>query len=446
MIEKHYICSLISDVVLPASSNTEGNVKLSDFIAGSNFLGVVAAHYGEFGEEAFDVFHSGKVCFEDAHLLINGKASFKIPLSFHNLKEDGRHYYNRIHLSDEEEKKLRDKRKQLKQVRNGYMTTDGFIDIPKYNYNQKSSRKQDEMFGYTSLQAGTKWYFSVEYSAEKDIESVENYLLGNKKIGKSKTSEYGAVLIERVEFVEDVEHFEDKDTLYIYAASRLALFDEDGNFTALPSIKNLGLTSGEIDWEKSFIRTQTFTPFNFKRQNYDYERVCIAKGSVIAIKDCQDEVLPSRVGAFLSEGFGKVLLNPSFLKPKEPELQTYKQQPNETKSEKYDDNLVSFLQSKLQADEAKFKVAKDVGDIYGYLIGPSKSQWGQIRTFASMAQTKEKLLSKIEEYISHGKEKKQWEGKKERLLKAIDHSSDPIAFTKLLAMTVSKTKGDKNGK
>ena len=36
----------LSDIILQASSNTQGNIEQLDFIPGSNFLGMVAKDYG----------------------------------------------------------------------------------------------------------------------------------------------------------------------------------------------------------------------------------------------------------------------------------------------------------------------------------------------------------------------------------------------------------------
>jgi hypothetical protein len=61
MIEKFFLCTLKSDVVLNSSLATEGAINTLDYIPGNVFLGIVAQKYDEFGSEAYDIFHSGKV-------------------------------------------------------------------------------------------------------------------------------------------------------------------------------------------------------------------------------------------------------------------------------------------------------------------------------------------------------------------------------------------------
>lgn len=444
MITKYYDCKLLSDIVLPASSNTQGNIALLDFIAGSNFLGIVAKSYDDFGTDAFEVFHSGGVHFGDAHLTLDNQQTFKIPLSFHGLKiGDGN--YNRIHLNQEKERALREEQKQLKQIRDGFMTQDLRTIFPSYNYIQKSSydkklrRSQDEgMYGYSGLQKGTLWRFKIHFEDEKYIELVEEKLLGEQKLGKSKSSQYGKVNITATKKNAPVSQFTPNDNItYLYALSRVVLFDEEVNPTAIPTIENLGLQSGKILWEKSYIKSSTYTPYNYKRQTKEFTRVCINKGSIIAIENCSEEI-PSFVGGFWSEGFGEILINPKFLEVKEPKLTRVEQQQVSQEVQNYNETLISFLDAKDTKENNMFKVASHVNSLLAKLTGPSASQWGEIRAIASYAKNRDELITNIEEFIKNGKSKTQWEKKEKLLLKEIQNSPHPLEFVKLLSMQITK--------
>ena len=87
MIKLNFTCEFKSDIVLHSSSNTEGKIDVFDYIAGSNFLGMVAKEYPSFGSDAFEVFHSGAVRFGDGHIMINGKKSFQVPFAWFAPKE-----------------------------------------------------------------------------------------------------------------------------------------------------------------------------------------------------------------------------------------------------------------------------------------------------------------------------------------------------------------------
>ena len=448
MIRESYICEFLSDVVLPASANTQGDIRLNDSIPGSNFLGIVAQAYDEI-EQSFAIFHGGAVYFGDATLSIDGKKSYKVPLSFHKVKLADE-CFNRLHLTDEEERAFRSQHKQLKQMRSGYITEAFRIKTPAYSYAQKSSydkearRSKDEgMYGYSALRKGSKWIFEISYEDAKFKEIVERHLLGKKRLGKSKTSQYGQVSIKPYSTATRPQTFTPQSGYtYLYVNSRLSLIDETGALTTEITPKNLGLSDGEIVWEKTFIRTGHYTPFNYQRQTFDATRSFIEKGSVITLKN-RNESIPSKIGAFINEGFGDILINPVFLASKEILFDKKEsEKPSKEAIEGYDKRLIAFLESKEEKERLRFAIAEEVQAVYKELVGPSKSQWGEIRSFAAVAKDKDTLITKIKSYMA----KKQWEGKRERLLDAIDSSKSPLEFTKLLAMIVAKyTKGGKDG-
>lgn len=444
MTTKYYQCHFLSDIILPASSNTQGNVMMNDFIGGSNFLGMVATAYESFGADAFDLFHSGAVRFGDGHLLVDGKPSLKMPLSFYSTKTS-QETYNRLHLYADEERQLRQEQKQLKQHRHGYIDEHFNLSFPTYNYTQKSAydkierhSKEGGMFGYSALPKGTQWHFEIQYEEERFVALVEHYLLGKKRLGKSKTAQYGQVEIVSSALENRPEVFSPEEGLsYLYLKSRAALVDETGNPTLIPTIANLGLHSGEIVWEKCYLKSSTYHPYNYKRATKEYTRLCLNKGSVITLRNVE-EPLPETLGVFLSEGFGQLLVNPAFLKPKQITLTACQPKRNKPVSGHFDTKLVNYLQNREQSEQQRFDVADDVQKIFTQLIGPSRSQWGVIRALASTAKESEALIQEIANYIDHGVEKKQWKQKDTLLYSAIRNSADPIAFTKLLSMIVAK--------
>ena len=76
------------------------------------------------------------------------------------------------------------------------------------------------------------------------------------------------------------------------------------------------MSENNVVYSKTQIRISNFAPYNGARATKDYERACINKGSVIALKNLsakQIATLKNGVGAYLSEGFGEVLINPWFL-------------------------------------------------------------------------------------------------------------------------------------
>lgn len=297
-----------SDIVLPSTSNSEGKVGNLDFIAGSAFLGMVASKYSEF-DDSFDIFHSGKVRFGDAHILIDEQESYKMPLSIFRDKNDESRIANQI-TSDI------NKLKQAKQVRNGYMTKSGVLRHLEYNYSQKSAydrkhrrSKDSQMYGYSALKAGSKWQFVVRVDRsidQKSIDLIINTLKQSKRLGKSRSAEYGRVeIIYLADKARDAISIESKTKeIVLYCNSRLALIDEQGNASYDSLYICSGLDSSNIVFEKTQIRTASYAPYNRARETNDSERLCIEKGSVIVLKDLnasQLDEIKNGVGMYLSE-------------------------------------------------------------------------------------------------------------------------------------------------
>ncbi|WP_170020703.1 hypothetical protein [Campylobacter sp. RM16190] len=449
-----------SAVILQASSNTQGKVDTLDFIPGSNFLGMVASKYCEFSKP-FDIFHSGKVRFGDAYPVIDGKEFFKIPLSYFHEKLDSSKIYNHHLLTDDDFKVFA----QLKQMRSGYMSLDSQRLNLSYEYSQKSGydkenrrSKESAMYGYEALKAGSVWRFKVklEDSISKDDENlIKDTLVKSKRLGKSKSSEYGVVSIKFISnSAQEMSKFEPKDDYsYIYAKSRLALVDNDGNPTYDLQYICDGLSDKNIDYSKTQIRTSNFTPFNTARGTKDYERLCINKGSVIVLKNLmkeQKESIKNGVGAYLSEGFGEVLINPKFLDCgttslaitlKDEILQNNPQKNIDTKS-----NLAKFLKQKEDKRREMLDVAAEVAKFVSSnegrkLSSVPNSQWGAIRAICKTS-CEENIYQNIKNFISEGVAKEKWTDQKDAiLLNSIQKSSKKLEFTKLLSMRIPRVKG-----
>ena len=429
----------LSDIVLQASSNTQGNIEQLDFIPGSNFLGMVAQDYDKF-KNSFEIFHSGKVKFGDATILKDNKVSYKMPLSYFYKKlnkDENKTLYNHHLLADEDFKSLG----QLKQKRNGYITKDlELMDID-YNYSQKSAydkekrrSKDEQMYGYSAIKSATKWQFTITYyKSIENIEDVISSLVGIKRLGKSKSAQYGLVKITQQGVIQELEDTNSNEII-LYANSRLALFDNEGNTTY--DLKYLfdGLEDKNIVYDKCQIKTSTFTPYNTKRQIKDYERICINKGSVIVLTNVDKSIIPNFVGAYQSEGFGEVLVNPSFLVKKEFKLGKDDKDINNNKLP-INSNLGNFLLKRVNDKKEKLKLAikvdrfvKENQQLYKNI---KPSQWGRIRSICTSGQ--DNFKEEIENYISSGKVS--WE---QNQIDTLFNFSDDLDTIKLISMQMPK--------
>lgn len=451
MQELVYEVEFLSDIVLPATSNTQGNIQQLDFIAGSNFLGMVAREYDKF-EDSFAVFHSGKVRFTDGHILHEDKETYKMPLSYFFDKGKEEELYNHHLIKDF---KVFD---QLKQKRNGYITKDLETVYIDYNYTQKSSydktkrrsgSKDSDMFGYSAMQKGLKWRFSIKIDEDinsNDLELLRKTIVGQKRLGKSKSAQYGLIKIS--EHSGSVASASPKggakaalpNSTILYANSRIALVDENGNPTY--DLKYI-CDNIEIDYAKCQIKTSTFTPYNGAMQTKTYERACINKGSVIILKNVTDEQLQTiqkGVGAYLSEGFGEILVNPSFLIDRDWFSLVKEEKREDEETNEIKTSLGKFLQQREDAKQDKLNILNEVDKFIKYnkplYENIKPSQWGKIRSICTSGE--DCFKDKIEQYISSGV--KQWE---EQQINKLLEASDNLEFIKLISIQMPKQKETK---
>jgi hypothetical protein len=437
MTEIFYKCTLLSDIVLNSKLATEGNMTTLDHIPGSNFLGIVASElYKDSSESSFELFHSGKVSFGDAHISSNNEIAYPMPLSFFQIKgadiETNKVYLH--HLLPSEQLTDGGKRLQLKQIRSGYMTSDGSVikEIPKNfslksAYDRKNRTSEDgKMFGFESLEKGLQFIFSVRFEDDNLIEIVNKSLDGTKRLGKSKNAEYGQVEIRKIQSIDKVESFKNDDFTMVYAQSNLCFTNDFGQPTFQPEVKDLGLEGGIIDWAKSQIRSFSYSPWNAKRNTSNAQRFCIAKGSVFYVENANAKEVTNSIGNWQAEGLGRVIYNPSFLegkgyesilefkKAKEGEKAKVQQEPNSV--------LGKFLVKQLKAKKSELEISRKVTDlVYSDKEGIpnlkkiSSSQWGGIRAFATKSQNINELEAQLftdkTGYLTHGVADEKYWGK-----------------------------------
>lgn len=502
MRELRFEITFKSPIILQASSNTQGKMSSLDFIPGSTFLGMVASRYNEFSDP-FKIFHSGAVKFCDAAPIKDGKEFFKIPLSYFHEKLNGSKIYNHHLLSREEFEKFT----QLKQMRSGYINDEKKQLSLDRDFSQKSAydkekrRSMDsQMYGYEAFRAGMKWRFSVKFDAnvsEDDINRAKETLERSTRLGKSKSAEYGAVEVKFIgENTDKIQSFMPPERYtFIYAKSRLALIDENGNPSydvkyILPS-----LDANNVAYEKTQIRISNFTPYNGARATKDYERACINKGSVIVLKNLSAEqisALKNGVGAYLSEGFGEVLINPWFLdggdaKNNPIEFQKEAQTERLIKEIPMQSDLAKFLKQKQTMKDQALEIAERVADFIeshkDKFSKISKSQWGAIRSICkevavsdkvieekdvngktqieeikneSVAEKNNNIAGQISKFMRNGVRSANWDCEKrndesvlvkggcgDTLIKEVASDPCPLKFALLLSMQMPKIIGEK---
>ncbi len=478
----YFKCTLLSDVVVNASLATEGNMQSLDYIPGSNFMGIVAKAYDDLGKRAYDILHSGSISFGDALISHDKTMSVAVPFSLFtdklatNIEKDNVWVHHGI-----ENLPVIDNRKvQLKQQREGYLTTDGIwirkvekIFNLKSAYNAKERRSAEgKMFGFDAIKKGQEFIFSVSFEDESYIEEVISLLEGEKSLGKSKSAQYGLVRIEKMNDVASFQSNEQEKNglLVVYAESNLSFFNEYGHPTFTPKAEDFGV-DGKILWDKSQIRTYSYSPWNNKRNTSTTQRDVILRGSVIVIipdNEVRVDILPQQVGHYRTEGLGRVLYNPIFLEYGENGLWKYKAKESENNNGTFvtipDDSAINvstplgqYLKKKCQESDNELAVGRAVLNVFFSTEGNilqdrtiTPSQWGAIRSFAMQAKDIDDLDKKLFDdekgYLCHGVAAERiWDkqrGKRRKTLKRVIKNNKELgtAFVAKLAAEMAKKK------
>jgi len=475
-------CILLTDVVITSNAATEGFHKSLDYIPGAKFLGIVASIYyndSQSEQKKLDLFHNGTVRYGDAHPLIDNQRSMKMPLPYFFPKGESVEdtIYLDFNLNDDAREKLTNEGIILKQTRSGYFTEGKKYANPQQDFSIKSAydsekrrAKDQQMYGYFGLKKGTEWCFYVDFDDEQYVNDVIGALSGEHRVGRSRSAEYGLMQISQSGVILLTGKKLTAGRNYIYADSNLCFYNQYLETTGEPTEKNLGLPDGAtINWEKSQIRTRIYQTWNRKRFNRDADRIIIEKGSVFAIDiDGNDSISYTHlVGNHQSEGFGSVLLNPSFLMETGPKLSYSLEKSQVQESETSlsnvttgdDDNvLLSFLEravNKVSTDGKIDELANAFIQKHWkrYQGDVSSSQWGQVRNYANWATSNSNLEQLLFDqeigFFNSGQTENIWRKKarkktlKDYIFGGVDHPGlpngiDKIKFVKVLASEMAK--------
>jgi len=478
----NFKCKLLSDVVIKSSSATEGFADNLDYLPGAKFLGIAAKDlYNESNyKKTLDLFHNGITQFGDAHIAIDGKRSLKVPASWFFKKGEGLGNQKYLHhkLRTEIKRELSKEGIQLKQARKGYFANETFTDIEssftiKSAYDSKKRKSENsKMFGYYALPKGSTWIFNVT-TKDEYVKDIILALEGKKRIGRSRSAEYGLVEITVAdENIQTENKTFSAGKISVYADGNLCFYDEFGQNTLQTTVEQLSLPKGsKILWDKSQIRTRKYQTWNNKRYNRDADRAIIEKGSVFIVQvnsEINTSNFENGIGTHKNEGFGKIIINPDFLIADSSildlNLKYFEFNLNEAKyfikKGGKDKLLLEFLKSRSDEKKRVVKVDELVNDFKKYnersFTGITASQWGQVRNYTKHAANekalRELLFAKEVGYFMHGQSEHKWRaGNRRRIIEEYVFSENAqvpqgskLEFMQKLASEMGKKSKSKN--
>lgn len=401
--------TLLTDVVLTARSATVGGPGSLDHIPGSVLLGAAAARLypHQPPDVAFALFHSGAVRFGDGlPIAPGGTLGLPAPLSFHTVKgvEAGKRgqpvaWINRARRTSDG---------PFVQVRDQRMAGSIFW-APERTVSMRTAigeggrAREGLLYGYEALQAGMVFRARVDADDAERLEQVRLALVGDVRIGRSRSAEFGLVKIvdAPVDAHRSLEQPAEAGRVVVLCLSDLCLRDPGtGQPTLDPMPSAFGLPDGwRLDVPRSFVRHRRWSPFNTHRRRPDLERQAIVAGSVLVFAGDGApglEALRRRcaagIGEYREQGLGQVLIEPKVLQ--ETELWMTKGFKAEATDGEWAaitaDPLLGWLTARDRARTARdacWHTAKDWAREFAWARIP-RSQWGEVRSLSRQAQAR----------------------------------------------------------
>lgn len=434
--------TLQEPLVISQSNATSGAHQSLEYLPGATLLGAFASkYYVDFKKLGFaeQIFHSGDVRFNNAYPLVEGCYSQPMPMCLHYDKlGDKNQPINYLHQTF-------NKGEQGKQLRKGFVVTDktqsqNWLYQPQKTIQMRTAIDQNKgvaqeglLYGYQMLKAGEKFIAAIDIDSDELIDVLKPKLaqLGEMFIGRSRSAQYGRVTVELADIATSrikppvlTLNVDSKPTecLVLWLASDMAVNNEFGQPTLAPTLECLGLkTKGRFISSKSFVRTRQYAPYNGYRRSYDLERQVLVQGSILTYQidgglvDSDIEVLKSGLGLYVESGLGQVVLDDSLylIEKAELKLKPYSVTSREMDVPEPKSALISLLKMKVEASHSNraqsdfIKVCLDeLEDLYrssrnyngiklGQAFGPTKTQWGAIRQFATDAETQNQLMDSL---------------------------------------------------
>lgn len=412
--------TLLQPVVISSQSGSAGSHQGLDFIPGATLLGHAAANLyaGLSADDAWTVFHSGKIRFGDALPLVADELALPMPLSWHIVKGDAATADGRLPPGAVFDPALAAApgNRQPAQLRSGYVTASGRLVLPARLKSAKTAidastgrAAESQLFGYEALAPGQA--FRAVLSADDAVpqalwQKLVEAVSGRARLGRSRSAQYGEVQIRCTPSSASAAPPSAGSRLTLWLLSDLAL-ESAGQPCLLPDPGLLGLPPGSR-WlpEESFLRQRRYSPYNAYRRHYDCERQVISRGSVLryelaeALDEASLQGLTLGLGAHLESGLGQVVVNPDALAQAHPRFQeagTVQQASTRPPAAQVKPTaFISALRARHQrnhggsAEDDARTLHKRYRDLIGQALRfdpfaqpPGRSQWGRMKQLAS---------------------------------------------------------------
>jgi hypothetical protein len=422
---------LKSEVSLGSPGTTQGGRDNMDYLSGSFFLGAAAARlYRELGEDAWTVFHSGKVRFNDAlPLSRSGSIAFPMPQSLATGKHQAPKEAERFTAGELINLAYQDRSSQMEKPSVPYLSAAGEKVRPKAHFRLKtaidprSGASMDRrLYGYHSLAPDQLYHFTLDVDEDVPNPLLEKILtVFNKpfRLGRSLSAEYGRCEATPKDNSWPNPVPSSDGSLTLLLCSHLVVEDENGVMPPLPQTHHLGLPPGELILERCFVRHGWHSFYNSTYRAFEGDLPIIMRGSVLCYRMAQEDLAVlnrspiHHAGLQQQRGFGRFLVNPPFLAEAGPKFESVPQSKEPESAKEPNHPLVKWLKAQLQERNTEDQIRRAADTWYQELkvlynsarvrgaftadmvVGPTPSQWGRVAEVLSAGMGPQDLQDKL---------------------------------------------------
>ena len=321
--------------------NDRSNQKTDKFINASTLNGCFisqllrqAKNEDEIEKYEKQFIYQKAVCFQDAYLYEDGEKAYPTPThysidkhEYRNNDENSIKLFNGF-LSETPQNPAPIKPSYIMSTEdNGIRERNVQINEQLHLKIEHNKEKDNILYRYEMLEKGQQFYTTIEVKDFSAIVHIEMIFAKGKvlKIGKSRSTGYGGVQVIGLEknSKSNLAKGLHDQFLDLYCYTKAIFVDDYGNVTDNPSIELNRLFEEDYKFElqTAFVKTDVFGGYVHKWQSELPKQVGVVAGSVyrfnspdgLDLKKIYEKIENHAFGARTEEGFGRVLVNPTFL-------------------------------------------------------------------------------------------------------------------------------------
>lgn len=309
-----------------------GESRTLDYIEGNKILGLIVQQLKNQKEEPTEFLNMGEIFCSNAYLSVDGKRFLETPASCFSVKNNDQIFINRTYETEETKVEEAGLRRQLKQMKHGYVWFDEKGNLERHDVRIEQRyhhrRPEDKSIGRAVENEGDDSMF-YQMASIVEGQSFQGYITGTPEqikkaymllsqhfqyyMGYSRSAEYGKITLRITDvFLRKQHSFENCKSFMVKLESPAIIYNENAMYSINPEdlIEEVNAALGtEAKCVKKFINYTTVGGFQVTWNARKPVVEAFDKGTVLLYElpePMNFEVSQVLIGERVMEGFGEV--------------------------------------------------------------------------------------------------------------------------------------------